>query len=621
MSSKLIFKFNTDSEFLCGIERLKPLLGFETGDGIEVSAEKSETNGVTLKNGKAVIYYTRKSIFFRELGILVENAGNKAEFEIFEDSFFTELSTMIDASRCAVPTVKTMFRLIDRLALMGYSMAMLYTEDTIQLENRPHFGYMRGGYTREELIAIDDYAYEYGIEMIPCLECYGHMEKYLSWGEASPIKDTEKVLLAREEKTFAFLEELISTASSCFRSKRIHIGMDEAWGMGRGKFMDRHGYVDPFEIFTEYMERLIAITNKYGLKPMMWSDMYFRNGSPTHQYYDENIQIPAEVAAKIPKEVQLVFWHYGEKHECDDYMLKKHIALGNDVIFAGGLWSWIGHFPEHNYALETSKFSLGACRNNGVKKAMITIWSNDNAECDLFANLYGLSFFAELCFDKDLSDKKLASRFEAVTGGDAEAFYSMSAYHNDLDNFTYNERYHDRFGGKPLFWQDILAGIYDKNLFEKPMSGHYTAYAKKMSEYKGGEWDYLYRFAEIAFDYLATKCLIAENLVPAYKAGDKEKLAEISGTLLPLLKEKTIAVHEAHKKMWFDNLKVQGWSNLDYRYGGTAARCDTAKMLIDAYLDGKNDSIPELEDPRLKHPFNGFVRFGNIRTPNAAVVS
>ena len=615
-----MYNFKVDTDLSVGIKRLSEILGFEFGESITVTAQKSDKNGVTLKNGEAVIYYTRKSVFFRELGILVENAKTKNEFEIFEDGFFTELSIMIDASRCAVPTVKTMCRLIDRLALMGYSMAMLYTEDTVKLENRPYFGYMRGGYTKDELKAIDDYAYEYGIEVIPCLECYGHMEKYLIWGEASSIKDTEKVLLAREEKTFAFLEELISTVSSCFRSKRIHIGMDEAWGMGRGKFMDKHGYVDPFEIFNEYMDQLMAITDKYGLKPMMWSDMYFRNGSPTHQYYDAETVIPDEVAKKIPKQVQLVFWHYGEKHRCDDYMLKKHTELGNDVIFAGGLWSWTGHFPEHNYALETSKFSLEACRNNGVNKAMITIWSNDNAECDLFANLYGLSFFAELCFDKNASKEKLASRFEAVTGGNAEAFYSMSAYHNDFENFTY-DNYHDRFAGKPLFWQDILAGIYDSCLFKRPMSGHYAAYAQKMSEYSGGEWDYLYRFAQNAFDYLAIKCLIAENLVPAYKAGDKEKLTEISEKLLPLLKEKTADVHEAHKKMWFDNLKVQGWSNLDYRYGGTMARCDTAKMFIDAYLSGEIDSIPELDDPRLNRSFNGFIRFGSIRTPNSAVVS
>ena len=69
---------------------------------------------------------------------------------------------------------------------------------------------MRGRYTAKSLKEIDDYAYEYGIEIIPCLECYGHMEKYLMWGEAAPIKDTDSVLLAREPETFKFVEELIS---------------------------------------------------------------------------------------------------------------------------------------------------------------------------------------------------------------------------------------------------------------------------------------------------------------------------------------------------------------------------------------------------------------------------
>ena len=620
MKNKLNFNFTVDGELLCGINRLCGILGFEIGNGITVTAHKGDKNGVTLKDGNAVIYHTSKSIFFRELGILAENAKKSDSFEIFEDNFFTQLSTMIDASRCAVPTVKTMCTLIDYLALMGYGMAMLYTEDTIKLEGRPYFGYMRGGYTKEELKAMDDYAFEYGIELIPCLECYGHMEKYLIWGEAAPIKDTEKVLLAREEKTFMFLDQLIRETSSCFRSNRIHIGMDEAWGMGRGKFMDKHGYVEPFQIFSEYMERLIGITNKYGLKPMMWSDMYFRNGSATHQYYDADTVIPDSVASRIPKEVQLVFWHYGEKHHCDDYMLKKHAELGNDVLFAGGLWSWTGHFPEHNYALSTSKFSLEACRNNGIKEAMITIWSNDNAECDLFANLYGLSFFAELCFDKDADEEKLARRFEAVTGGNPEAFYSMSAYHNNFDSFTY-DRYQDHFIGKPLFWQDIMEGFYDFYLFEKPMSGHYAAYAQKMKEYTGGKWDYLYRFAEMTFDYLALKCRIAETLVPAYKEGNREALDEIANKLLPVLKEKVKQVHAAHKAMWLGKLKVHGWSNLDYRYGGMAARCDTAMMLINAYLAGECDCLPELEEPRLKKPMNGFIRFGSIVTPNSAVVT
>jgi hypothetical protein len=77
-------------------------------------------------------------------------------FDITESCPFATVATMIDASRGFVPTVSSVKKLIDRLALMGYNMMMLYTEDTVELEDRPFFGYMRGRYTKEELREIDD---------------------------------------------------------------------------------------------------------------------------------------------------------------------------------------------------------------------------------------------------------------------------------------------------------------------------------------------------------------------------------------------------------------------------------------------------------------------------------
>jgi len=611
------FNFKIDSSFMEGVQRLTAVLGFEIGEGIEVTATEGERRGVSLKDGKATLYYDKKFYFFRALGLLVENARKSDSFDITEDSFFEDLGVMIDTSRCGVPTVDSYRRMLDYLAVMGYGNVQIYIEDTVELNSRPYFGYMRGRYTRDELRQIDDYAYAYGIEVIPCIECYAHMEKYLVWKEALPIRDTASVLLAREEATFEFVDELISTVSSSVRSKRIHIGMDEAWDMGLGAFLDKHGYVPPFDIFNEYMERLMKITDKYGLEPMMWSDMYFRIASgDKNGYYADYTVIPDDVKAKIPENVGLVFWHYGEKYHCDDYMLEKHIGLNRRVIYCGGTWSWIGHFPEHNYTYDNTEFGLRACRKHGVREAMTTIWSNDNAESDLFADLFGLSFTAELVYDKDASKEKQKERFEACTGAIYDSFYAMSLYHNKFEDGEEYSRYSKRFLGKPLFWQDIMEGLFDTHLFERPMSPHYKACAERMKGYLGGKWGYLTEYAYLAFEYLATKTEIAENLVPAYKRGDRETLRRISAELLPLLKEKTIALHKSHKAAWFKNNKIVGWQNLDIRYGGVAARCDTAKELIDLYLDGVADSIEELEVERLEKDLSGFIHYSGIATPN-----
>jgi len=616
----MILNFKCDSDLAKAILRLKDIYGFEiSNEGLPVYAVCGEKVGAAFKDGVATIYYNRKHQFFRELGVLLQNMKSEKEFEIYEDNHFKTMGVMIDTSRCGVPKVSSINKMIDYLAAMGYNMVMLYTEDTVELENYPYFGYMRGRYTKEELKSIDDYAFEYGIEVIPCIECYGHMEKYLIWPEAEKIKDTAGVMLAREEKTFTFLDELISTVSSCFRSKRIHIGMDEAWDMGRGKFLDKHGYVPPIEIFNEFMTRLIEITNKYSLEPMMWSDMYFRASSKTGmRYYAKDIKILEETKNKIPKEVELVFWHYGEGPGCDEFMLEKHKALGRNVIYAGGLWSWIGHFPEHNYAFEATKASIDACRKTGVDEMMTTIWTNDNAECDYFANLFGLSFTAELCYKENPKKEDFKNRFEACTGGDYDAFYNMSQYHNIFDSEHKYENFHNRFLGKPLFWQDIMEGLYDTHLFENKMSSHYKAQAEKMAKYSG-KWDYLYNFATLVFEYLAVKCEIAEKAVPSYKNGDKETLKYISETLLPKLKEAVEKVHAAHKKMWFANNKIVGWQNLDIRYGGIKARCDTAKMLIDAYLSGEMETIEEFEVERLHKNISGFAQYSSMATVNIKI--
>ena len=611
-----VFCFDVDTDLMIGTERLTDVLGFKIGDGIRVRAEKGDRVGVSLHGGEATVCYTRKNLFFRGLGLLVEHAAAESDFDLFEDGFFESLSAMIDVSRCGVPTLSSVRDMLDHMAVMGYDTAMLYTEDLIKLEGRPYFGYMRGRYLPEELRALDDYAYAYGIEMIPCLECYGHMEKYLIWGEAFRIKDTESVLMAREEKTFEFLDKLIGTASSCFRSRRIHVGMDEAFDMGRGKFLTKHGYVPPFDIFNEYMDRLMEIVNKYGLSPMMWSDMYFRVSSGNNRYYGEDIEIPPEVAAKIPQNMELIFWHYGECPGCDDYMLKKHAALKRRISYAGGLWCWSGHFPEHRYMMESVRTSLDACRSHGVRSAMATIWFNDNAECDLHANLFGLSFLAELCFDKNASADKLKARFEATTGGDYDAFLTMGLYHNTFgENDTYDD-FNQRFYGKAIFWQDVLEGLYDTHLWKKPMSGHYTACAAAMKGYKNKKWQYLYDFAYRVFDFLSLKALIAEQLVPAYQNGDRDALAHIAHTLLPNLKKKTAAVHKAHKAVWMSKRNMLGWSNLDIRYGGMAARCDTATQLIHAYLEGKISAIESLEEQRLYKPLTAFPAFSKISSPN-----
>ena len=59
-------------------------------------------------------------------------------------------------------------------------------------------------------------------------------------------------------------------------------------------------------------------------------------------------------------------------------------------------------------------------------------------------------------------------------------------------------------------------------------------------------------------------------------------------------------LREAHRISWFTYNKPFGWEEHDRRYGGLAARFDTVKYHLAAYLAGKTAKIAELEEERLR---------------------
>ena len=68
---------------------------------------------------------------------------------------------------------------------MGYQEVYLYTEDTYDLPDYPFFGYMRGKYSPEEIRFLDEKSCSLGLELIPCIQTLGHLERFSSLGKAA----------------------------------------------------------------------------------------------------------------------------------------------------------------------------------------------------------------------------------------------------------------------------------------------------------------------------------------------------------------------------------------------------------------------------------------------------
>jgi hypothetical protein len=78
-------------------------------------------------------------------------------------------------------------------------------------------------------------------------------------------------MMCEEPATIKFVEKIFKDASEPCTSNRIHIGMDEAWDLGRGKYLTKKGFKKPFDMMTEYLEQVLKLTDKLQLKPISLS--------------------------------------------------------------------------------------------------------------------------------------------------------------------------------------------------------------------------------------------------------------------------------------------------------------------------------------------------------------
>ncbi len=564
---------------------------------IEVRKMKRGSIEVEGKDGKYTIKYKILPEFFRALSIMTyQIKSGKKNFKITEKRKFDTCGIMADMSRNAVLKVESVKRLLRYMAKMGLNMLMLYTEDTYKMEKYPYFGYFRGAYEKEELKEIVSYAEKLGVEVIPCIQTLGHLGRTLRWPYAWRIKDNNEVLLIDEEKTYEFIEEMFKTCRECFKTNKIHVGMDEAHGVGLGNYLTKHGLHDRFELLSRHLGRVSALAEKYGFEPMMWSDMFMRLGSQSGGYYDLNAKLPKNISSLIPEKMSMVYWdYYNLSEDVCDGMIKIHKKMGKPIVFAGGIWTWTGFQVNYEKTFATTEVGLNACVKHGVKDVFATMWGDDGAECSIFEGLLGLQLYAEYNYSDDRSDKHLKEMFKICTGLDMDAFLLLS-----IDTFN-DSRCRERNAtiSKQVYYQLIMEGLFDKHHALLDLKTHYKKYLDKLKKLPPqGEFEYLFEEARLYTQVVYEKCNSGNRLVEAYKANDRKELAKLAKEF-DHLSESYKKHHDKVAEIWYMNNKPFGFEVIDERLFAHEGLSKRAAQRIRDYLDGKVEKLEELEEPRL----------------------
>ena len=619
---KVYFK-NLPLEWSTAANELLPELGLlRVPDGAFVEVVRGKGLSVVGENGKYVLTADRTTDFCRALSHLKRKISGGAD--VVEQCRANTLCLMEDMSRNSVMHVSAVKQMVRYLALMGYDSLMLYTEDTYELPEYPYFGYMRGKYTLEELREIDDYAYYLGVEVIPCIQTLAHMQQALNWASFAPVNDVGDILLVGAPETKKLIEHMIETMAKTFRSRRINIGMDEAHMLGRGKYLDQNGYRPTPDIMLEHLDFVVSLCKKYGLAPMMWSDMFFRMAFD-HKYYVREGEIPAEVAAKIPRDVTLIYWDYYAKDRAFfSHMVDCHTNLaGVPVAFAGGAWRWGTLAPRNRFSLHYSEMQCEECLTRGINDIIVTAWGDNGNETSHFSTLPTLLYFAEAAYSKEKPSKaQLEARSLDCLGIGFEDLLTLDAP-NEVPG-TEDLSVNPLNPCKYLLYNDPLLGMMDLHMDADTVAAAYRANTARLAAFADhARFGYIFDSEAKLCDLLSLKADFSVRLRAAYNKGDKAAVQALCDEL-PLIVEKLDAFYVTYRKLWSTESKPFGFEVLEQRLGGLRMRLLSTGDRLKEYLSGAANTVPELEEKVLpfKHgllegsPYIQMYTWGRVVTPS-----
>ena len=510
---------------------------------------------------------------------------------------------MLDCSRNAVMKVEEVKKFASLMRSFGYNMLQLYTEDTYQVDGEPYFGYMRGRYTKEELKEIVAYCNSIGMEVIPCIQTLAHLNQIFRWGDYGTINDCNDILFVGEERTYQFIENMVKSVRECFTSGYVHIGMDEAFMLGTGKYLKKHGQESKFDILYKHLLKVIEIVKKYGFHPIMWSDMFFR-ACNDGAYYPENPVMPKEIVSLIPKEVELVYWDYYHTEQAFyDKMMDLHKQMG-ETWFTGGAWTWSGFAPSNQYTIDTMLPAMRAARNAEIDNVMIAMWGDDGKECSFYGVLPSL-FASKKFYDGEFDMDKIKAEFEQITGEKWDAFMAL-----DKPNTVGGCCGIPKKGpAKSMLYTDLFMGLYDSTV-KDGVAQEYADLALELKGYaKDSKFAYLFEAMAALCDALSVKYDLGVRTRKAYQSNDKAELKLILGNYKETL-GKIETFYNKYQQLWFTENKPHGFDVQDIRLGALMQRVKACTKRLEAYLGGEIQEIPELQEELLDY-FGGNKEFGD----------
>ncbi|MBQ4329511.1 MAG: family 20 glycosylhydrolase [Lentisphaeria bacterium] len=346
----------------------------------------ADENGFTVtSSGEKGLFYAVQTI--RQ--IIKSGEGVYPELTIEDTPDFPARGLYHDITRGAVPTFDFLCALAEKMAYYKLNQLQLYIEHTFAFARHCEIWAGSDPITAEEIIRLDNFCKERHIELVPSLSTFGHCYMLLRSKRLRDLNELDEdasllpfsfyermrhyTLNCTDERSILLLEEMLGEFIPLFSSKYFNICCDETFDLGKGKNAELAKKIGTTALYTDFLQKIIAIVRKHERHAMFWGDI---------------IAQQPELISTLPEGTVALEWDYSkDSHIWDTAKLSQltenfYICPGTSVWFGWGAKIDTARSNILSYARKGKKF--------GAKGLLNTNWG-DFGNVNLFTqSIYGM---------------------------------------------------------------------------------------------------------------------------------------------------------------------------------------------------------------------------------------
>jgi len=189
---------------------------------------------------------------------------------------------------------------IERMAQWGINLLLIEYEDAFPYQFDPQIR-SPNAYTPEQVAELLNKCKSLGIDVVPLVQTFGHMEFVLKHDRYAELSQTPRCpqsicpcLPEARELVLKMVDELLAAHPDC---RWLHLGGDEVWDLGEGtRSRQRAEQIGKDGLYLEHMMPIVDHVAARGVRPILWDDMMRK--------------WPMQQLEQLAPKVDLMVWSY-----------------------------------------------------------------------------------------------------------------------------------------------------------------------------------------------------------------------------------------------------------------------------------------------------------------------